>query len=49
MKEWPKDIYDISAVIVAVLADLDRSASSSNLAASASSDSVVLMECLAEL
>ncbi|KAJ7265984.1 vacuolar protein sorting-associated protein 41 [Mycena haematopus] len=49
VKEWPKDIYDISAVIVAVLADLDRSASSSNLAASAPSDSVILMECLAEL
>ncbi|KAK7061202.1 vacuolar assembling protein [Favolaschia claudopus] len=51
IKEWPKDIYDISAVIVAVLADLDRSASSSNLAASAPapSDTVVLMECLAEL
>ncbi|KAF7354801.1 Vacuolar assembling protein [Mycena sanguinolenta] len=49
VKEWPKDIYDISAVIVAVLGDLDRSASSSNLAASAPSDSVILMECLAEL
>ncbi|KAF8211727.1 vacuolar assembling protein VPS41 [Mycena galopus ATCC 62051] len=49
VKEWPKDIYDISAVIIAVLADLDRSTSSSNLAASAPSDSVILMECLAEL
>ncbi|KAJ7717660.1 hypothetical protein B0H16DRAFT_1610599 [Mycena metata] len=40
VKEWPKDIYDISAVIVAVLADLDRNSGA---------DSVVLMECLAEL
>ncbi|KAJ7731006.1 hypothetical protein DFH07DRAFT_157899 [Mycena maculata] len=48
VKEWPKDIYDISAVIVAVHAELDRSASTSSLTSS-SSDSVVLMECLAEL
>ncbi|KAJ6450316.1 hypothetical protein C8R47DRAFT_998937 [Mycena vitilis] len=48
IKDWPKDIYDISAVIVAVHAELDRNASTSNLLASAS-DSVILMECLAEL
>ncbi|KAJ7638224.1 vacuolar assembling protein VPS41 [Roridomyces roridus] len=45
VKEWPKDIYDISAVIVAVLAELDRTYSPS----SSTSDSVILMECLAEL
>ncbi|KAJ7195868.1 vacuolar assembling protein VPS41 [Mycena rebaudengoi] len=48
VKEWPKDIYDISAVIVAVHAVLDRNASTSALTSSAS-DSVTLMECLAEL
>ncbi|KAJ6522772.1 hypothetical protein DFH09DRAFT_1191159 [Mycena vulgaris] len=40
VKDWPKEIYDISAVIVAVHAELDRNAAS---------DLVVLMECLAEL
>ncbi|KAJ7174299.1 hypothetical protein C8R46DRAFT_1080579 [Mycena filopes] len=40
VKEWPKDIYDISAVIIAVLADLDRTTGT---------DSIILMECLAEL
>ncbi|KAJ7062940.1 vacuolar assembling protein VPS41 [Mycena amicta] len=55
IKEWPKDIYDISAVIVAVHAELDRAASTSNLNLSSSasspppSDKVTLMECLAEL
>nr|GAT50426.1 vacuolar assembling protein [Mycena chlorophos] len=56
IKEWPKEIYDISAVIVAVLAELQRTASTSNLAAPtlaasspAPSDKVTLMECLAEL
>ncbi|KAJ7699646.1 hypothetical protein B0H17DRAFT_1049120 [Mycena rosella] len=48
VKEWPKDIYDISAVIIAVLGELDRNASTSNLT-TAASDSVILMECLAEL
>ncbi|KAJ6544053.1 hypothetical protein B0H19DRAFT_956201 [Mycena capillaripes] len=48
VKEWPKDIYDISAVIVAVNADLDRNASTLNLTASVS-ETVILMECLAEL
>ncbi|KAJ7149078.1 hypothetical protein C8R43DRAFT_925340 [Mycena crocata] len=48
VKEWPKDIYDISAVIVAVHGELDRNASTSNLSAS-TADSIVLMECLAEL
>ncbi|KAF7301087.1 Vacuolar assembling protein [Mycena indigotica] len=50
IKEWPKDIYDISAVIVAVLAELDRTASTSNLdIAAISADKTTLMECLAEL
>jgi hypothetical protein len=40
IQEWPKDIYDISAVIVAVQAELEKSTSQ---------DSAVLMECLAEL
>ncbi|KAJ7446892.1 hypothetical protein B0H11DRAFT_2083691 [Mycena galericulata] len=48
VKEWPKDIYDISAVIVAVRAELDRNASTPSLASSVS-ESVILMECLAEL
>ncbi|CAK5276303.1 unnamed protein product [Mycena citricolor] len=39
--EWPRDIYDLPAVIVAVNAELERT--------SPSTDSVVLMECLAEL
>ncbi|KAJ7087362.1 hypothetical protein B0H15DRAFT_843711 [Mycena belliarum] len=48
VREWPKEIYDISAVIVAVRAELDlRSSSPSNM--TPASDSVILMECLAEL
>ncbi|KAF7331583.1 Vacuolar assembling protein [Mycena kentingensis (nom. inval.)] len=56
IKEWPKDIYDISAVIIAVQADLDRAGSTFNPNPSSStssifppSDKVILMECLAEL
>jgi len=54
INEWPKDIYDISAVIVAILSELDRCTPSSSkstaaLLAPASSDTVILMECLAEL
>ena len=30
IKEWPKDIYDIGAVIIAVLGELERTASSSS-------------------
>ncbi|KAF9266084.1 vacuolar assembling protein VPS41 [Marasmius fiardii PR-910] len=41
IKEWPRDIYDIAAVIIAVQAQLEKSAKNK--------DSVVLMECLAEL
>ena len=46
VKEWPTDIYDIAAVIVAVHAELERSTSSS--IKDTGTDSV-LMECLAEL
>lgn len=48
IQDWPKAIYDISAVIVAVQAELDRAPSSSS-SASATPDAVILMECLAEL
>ncbi|CCM00293.1 uncharacterized protein FIBRA_02323 [Fibroporia radiculosa] len=48
IKSWPKGIYDISAVIVAVQAELDRSPSSSS-ARTTSSETVLLMESLAEL
>lgn len=50
IKSWPTGIYDISAVIVAVHAELDRAPSTStSLPGSATGDSVLLMECLAEL
>lgn len=42
IKEWPTTIYDISAVIVAVQAELDRMPSSGTQGS-------LLMECLAEL
>ncbi|EDR12623.1 vacuolar assembling protein VPS41 [Laccaria bicolor S238N-H82] len=48
IKEWPWEIYDIPAVIVAIRAELDKSASTSTSISSAPS-AVVLMECLAEL
>lgn len=48
VKEWPKEIYDIAAVIVAVRSELDKAASTSSTI-SASPGSKVLMECLAEL
>ncbi|KAG2030660.1 hypothetical protein BDR03DRAFT_177621 [Suillus americanus] len=49
IKEWPKSIYDVSAVIVAVQAELDRSPSSSSSRNLPAPDAVILMECLAEL
>ncbi|KAG2069002.1 vacuolar protein sorting-associated protein 41 [Suillus decipiens] len=49
IKEWPKSIYDISTVIVAVQAELDRSPSSSSSRSLPAPDAVILMECLAEL
>ncbi|TCD63875.1 Vacuolar protein sorting-associated protein 41 [Steccherinum ochraceum] len=48
IQDWPKGIYDISAVIVAVQSELDRAPSSSS-SVSAAPDTVILMECLAEL
>ncbi|KAG8929405.1 Vacuolar protein sorting-associated protein 41, partial [Tulasnella sp. 418] len=38
IKKWPPDIYDVSAVVVAIKAQLDRSP-----------NTPILMECLAEL
>ncbi|EKM60081.1 uncharacterized protein PHACADRAFT_206282 [Phanerochaete carnosa HHB-10118-sp] len=50
IKDWPVGIYDISAVIVAVQAELDSAPSTSTSPSSpATSDTVLLMECLAEL
>ncbi|OBZ70031.1 Vacuolar protein sorting-associated protein 41 [Grifola frondosa] len=48
IKSWPKGIYDIAAVIVAIQSELDRSPSSSSMSAT-TPDTVILMECLAEL
>ncbi|PSS08839.1 hypothetical protein PHLCEN_2v3454 [Hermanssonia centrifuga] len=48
IKDWPNNIYDIPAVIVAVQAELERSPSSS-ANNTTTPDSVLLMECLAEL
>jgi hypothetical protein len=48
IKTWPKDIYDISAVIVALQSELDRSPSSSRVVSN-TPDTIILMECLAEL
>ncbi|KIL61097.1 hypothetical protein M378DRAFT_82848, partial [Amanita muscaria Koide BX008] len=52
IKEWPKDLYDITAVILAVRADLDKASTysfSSKVASASSRSTTVLMECLAEL
>ncbi|KAG6917674.1 hypothetical protein DXG01_001649 [Tephrocybe rancida] len=48
VKEWPREIYNIDAVIVAVRSELDKSASTSSTISSSPS-SKLLMECLAEL
>ena len=48
IKSWPKEIYDVPAVIVAVQAELDRAPSSSSMK-TAAPETVPLMECLAEL
>jgi hypothetical protein len=48
IKTWPKDIYDIPSVIVALESELDKAPSSSK-AASRGPDATLLMECLAEL
>ncbi|KAF5330256.1 hypothetical protein D9758_014441 [Tetrapyrgos nigripes] len=51
IKEWPRDIYDIGAVIVAVQAELEKVDKDKSLAVGTglSEDAQVLMECLAEL
>jgi vacuolar protein sorting-associated protein 41 len=51
LREWPRDIYDIGAVIVAVRAELEKVDKDKSLAAGTglSEDAQVLMECLAEL
>lgn len=48
IKTWPKDIYDIPSVIVALESELDKAPSSSK-AVSRGPDTTILMECLAEL
>ncbi|PIL28149.1 hypothetical protein GSI_09686 [Ganoderma sinense ZZ0214-1] len=48
IKTWPKGIYDVPAVIVAVQSELDRAPSSSSKKATGP-ETVILMECLAEL
>lgn len=48
IKSWPKGIYDIAVVIVAVHAELDRAPSSSSMTVT-TPDTAILMECLAEL
>lgn len=48
IRSWPKDIYDISTIILAIQAELDRAPSSSSMQTTAP-ETVVLMECLAEL
>lgn len=50
IKEWPKDIYDISVIIVAVQSVLDKAPSSSSVPnGGPAGSSSILMECLAEL
>lgn len=46
--EWPREIYDISAVIIAIRSELDKATSEPKFMAS-SSNTVILMECLADL
>ncbi|KAL9713219.1 Vacuolar protein sorting-associated protein 41 [Leucoagaricus gongylophorus] len=46
--EWPREIYDISAVIIAIRSELDKTTSEPKFMAS-SSNTVILMECLADL
>ena len=48
IKSWPTGIYDIPAVIVAIQAEMERLPSSSDSNVTAP-DTVILMECLAEL
>lgn len=48
IREWPSSIYDIPAVIVAIQSELDRTSSPSP-SEPLKSDTVLLMECLADL
>lgn len=48
IRDWPKSIYEIPSVIVAVQSELERIPMSSSLKTS-SADAVWLMECLADL
>ncbi|KAI6043752.1 hypothetical protein EDC04DRAFT_2951962 [Pisolithus marmoratus] len=48
IRDWPKSIYDMSSVIVAIQSELERIPMSSSLKTS-SADAVWLMECLADL
>ncbi|KAI5983094.1 hypothetical protein EDD15DRAFT_2318116 [Pisolithus albus] len=48
IREWPKSIYDMPSVIVAIQSELERIPMSSSLKPS-SVDAVWLMECLADL
>ena len=48
IKTWPKDIYDIPSVIVALESELHKEPSSSKVASNGP-DTTILMECLAEL
>ncbi|EEB96227.1 hypothetical protein MPER_04671, partial [Moniliophthora perniciosa FA553] len=48
IKDWPRDIYDIGAVIIAVLAELEKTATTSTSKA-INGKATILTECLAEL
>ncbi|KAF9498914.1 vacuolar assembling protein VPS41 [Pleurotus eryngii] len=48
VRDWPKDIYNLTAVIVAIHSELDSSASTSTFKSS-TQETTLLMECLAEL
>ncbi|KAG5324850.1 hypothetical protein C0989_011727, partial [Termitomyces sp. Mn162] len=47
IKEWPREIYNIDVVIVAVRSELEKTASTSSTISS-SPGSKLLMECLAD-
>ncbi|KAI0034356.1 vacuolar assembling protein VPS41 [Vararia minispora EC-137] len=50
IREWPEEIYDISAVIIAIQSVLDRiSSSSTGTISRPEDDATILMECLGEL
>lgn len=49
IREWPSSIYDISAVIVAIQSELEKTGSSLSSSEPLKSDAIVLMECLADL